>query len=137
MRYLSVFLFAFCFSVFCKAEVSGFWTTIDDKTGKEKSVVQIYEQEGKIFGKVVDVFGNKEATAKIEGNPKIIGLQIIWDLKKKDNKYSGGKILDPQSGKTYACELWKEGENLIVRGKIAFLGRNQTWRKNLEYNPQK
>jgi hypothetical protein len=23
--------------------------------------------------------------------------------------------------------MWRDGENLIVRGKIAFLGRNQTW----------
>ena len=23
--------------------------------------------------------------------------------------------------------MWRKGENLIVRGKIAFIGRNQTW----------
>jgi hypothetical protein len=23
--------------------------------------------------------------------------------------------------------MWREGDNLIVRGKIAFLGRNQAW----------
>ena len=27
----------------------------------------------------------------------------------------------------YDCELWKDGEKLIVRGKILFFGRNQTW----------
>ena len=41
--------------------------------------------------------------------------------------YSGGEILDPTKGKVYGCEMWREGEKLIVRGKIAFLGRNQTW----------
>ena len=39
----------------------------------------------------------------------------------------GGKILDPKKGKVYSCEMWRKGENLIVRGKIAFIGRNQTW----------
>jgi hypothetical protein len=38
-----------------------------------------------------------------------------------------GKILDPKKGKVYSCEMWRDGENLIVRGKIAFLGRNQIW----------
>lgn len=130
MKYLFTLLFSLIFCTEIKADVLGFWTTIDDKTGKEKSVVQIYEDQGKIFGKVVDIFGNKEATAKVEGSPKIMGLQIIWDLEKKENKYIGGKILDPQSGKIYGCEIWEENENLIVRGKIAFLGRNQTWKKN-------
>ena len=133
MKYLFTLLLSFFICTELKADVLGFWTTIDDKTGKEKSVVQIYENQGKIFGKVVDIFGNKDATAKIEGSPKIMGLQIIWDLEKKENKYVGGKILDPQSGKTYGCEIWEENGNLIVRGKIAFLGRNQTWKKNLTF----
>lgn len=135
MTHLFIFLFSFFFILPIKAEVMGFWTTIDDKTGKEKSIVHIYEENGKICGKVVDIFGNKEATAKIEGAPKIMGLQIIWDLKKNGNKYTGGKILDPQSGKTYGCEIWKEGSDLIVRGKIAFLGRNQTWKKKPSFRP--
>ena len=133
MKYIFTLLLSFFICTELKADVLGFWTTIDDKTGKEKSVVQIYEEKGKIFGKVVDIFGNKDATAKIEDSPKIMGLQIIWDLEKKENKYVGGKILDPQSGKTYGCEIWEENGNLIVRGKIAFLGRNQTWKKNLTF----
>ncbi len=133
MKYIFTLLLSFFICTELKADVLGFWTTIDDKTGKEKSVVQIYEEQGKIFGKVVDIFGNKDATAKIEGSPKIMGLQIIWDLEKKENKYVGGKILDPQSGKTYGCEIWEENGSLIVRGKIAFLGRNQTWKKNLTF----
>ncbi|MBQ6705419.1 MAG: DUF2147 domain-containing protein [Opitutales bacterium] len=110
--------------------VVGFWTTIDDETKEAKSVVQIYEYNGKIYGRVVDVLKNKDATAKLPGAPKIIGLDIIWNLKKDGDEYSGGKILDPQKGKVYGCAIWRDGENLIVRGKIAFFGRNQTWLPN-------
>ena len=117
-------------------EVTGFWTTIDDETKKAKSVVEIYEKEGKIFGKVVEIFGDKEAKAAITGTPKILGLEIIKNMEKKGSKYKNGTILDPKKGKTYACEIWREGENLIVRGKIAFLGRNQTWHKNTSFKPQ-
>ncbi len=116
--------------------VIGYWTTIDDETKTAKSIVQIYEYQGKIFGRVVELLKNKEATAKIKGNPKIKGMDIIWDLELKGSKYTGGEILDPTKGKVYGCEIWREGNNLIVRGKIAFLGRNQTWIKNTDFTPE-
>ena len=115
------------------SDITGYWTTVDDETKEQKSIVQVYEYNGRYFGRVVDLFKNKEAVAKIKGNPKIIGLDIIWDLKKDGSKYKGGEILDPQKGKVYGCEMWREGDNLIVRGKIAFLGRNQTWLPNKTY----
>lgn len=111
-------------------DVVGFWTTIDDETKEAKSIVQIYEYEGKIYGRVVDILKDKNATAKLPGSPKIIGLDIIWNLEKDGNEFNGGKILDPQKGKVYGCAVWRSGENLIVRGKIAFFGRNQTWLPN-------
>lgn len=112
--------------------ITGFWTTIDDETNTAKSVVRIYEYQGKYYGRVVELFQNKEAVAKLPENPKIKGLDIIWDLEQKGNKYKGGEILDPKKGKVYGCEMWREKDKLIVRGKIAFLGRNQTWLPNNE-----
>jgi uncharacterized protein (DUF2147 family) len=126
----TILMFALSAVFACANNVIGFWTTIDDETKEAKSVVQIYEYDGKIYGRVVDVLKNKDATAKIPGSPKVIGLDIIWDLEKDGNEYNGGKILDPQKGKVYGCAIWRDGENLIVRGKIAFFGRNQTWLPN-------
>ena len=54
-------------------------------------------------------------------------------MEKQGAKYKGGEILDPKKGKVYGCEIWREGDNLIVRGKIAFLGRNQTWQPNTDF----
>ncbi len=125
-----IYVFILIFSshvVFAKSNVEGFWTTIDDETNEAKSIVQIYEYQGKYFGRIVELLKNKEAVAALPASPKIEGLDIIWDLEKDDNKYKGGEILDPKKGKVYGCELWRDGDNLIVRGKIAFLGRNQTW----------
>ena len=34
----------------------GQWKTIDDETGKAKSIVEIYEKDGKLYGKVVKLF---------------------------------------------------------------------------------
>lgn len=112
------------------SDVVGLWTTIDDETKEAKSVVQIYEYQGKVYGRVVELLKNPGAKAKIKGNPSVLGMDIIWDLEKDDDSYSGGEVLDPEKGKVYGCEIWREGKNLIVRGKIAFLGRNQTWLPN-------
>jgi hypothetical protein len=60
--------------------ITGFWTTIDDETKTAKSVVQVYEYQGKYFGRVVDLLKNKQATAKIPNNPPVMGLDIIWDV---------------------------------------------------------
>jgi len=124
------------FVAFAGEGVFGYWTTIDDETNTAKSVVQIYEYKGKVYGRVVELFKNKQAVAKLPDSPLIKGLDVIWDMEKKENKYTGGKILDPKTGKVYACDLWREGDNLIVRGKIAFLGRNQTWEPNTTFKPE-
>lgn len=108
--------------------ITEFWTTIDDATNEPKSIVYLYKSNGSLYGRVVKLFKNRDKTAtRVRGNPKIEGLDIIWDMKEKDTKWTSGKILDPLKGKQYNCELWKEGENLIVRGKIGPFGRNQTW----------
>ena len=132
MKYV-YFLIAFLFATsVCAAEnITGLWTTIDDETGEEKSVVQIYEYDGKVYGRVVKLFKNADKTAVgIKGNPKIVGLDIIWNLEDEGKKFKGGKILDPAKGKIYSSEAWIENGNLILRGKIGPFGRNQTWIKN-------
>ncbi len=132
MKYV-YFLIAFLFvtPVVAAENITGLWTTIDDETGEEKSVVQIYEYEGKFFGRVVKLFKNVDKTAVgIKGNPKILGLDIIWNLEDTGEKFTGGKILDPAKGKIYSSEAWIENGNLILRGKIGPFGRNQTWIKN-------
>ena len=132
MKYVC-FLMAFLFAtkVVAAENITGLWTTIDDETGEEKSVVQIYEYESKYFGRVVKLFKNVDKTAVgIKGTPKILGLDIIWNLEDKGEKFKGGKILDPVKGKIYSSEAWIENDNLILRGKIGPFGRNQTWIKN-------
>lgn len=132
-KILFLMMMFFSRAVLASDDVVGYWTTIDDETNTPKSVVQIYEYQGKIFGRVVELFKNKEAVADLPDKPLIKGLDVIWDMEKQKNKYTGGKILDPKKGKVYACDLWREGDKLIVRGKIAFLGRNQTWEQNTTF----
>ena len=127
--------------------VVGKWKTIDDETNQPKSIIEIFEQDGKIYGKIEKLFQKPEEDQnpkcdKCTGDKKdqlVIGMQIMNGLKKdSDTKWSGGEILDPKNGKTYSCkiELIEEGKKLNVRGFIGFslLGRTQTWLRETTMN---
>jgi len=116
--------------------VLGKWKTIDDATGRAKSVVEIYEKDGKVFGKVTDIInpslrnGVCEKCGKDYKNKPILGMVIITDLRKDGDEYNGGKILDPESGNLYKCIIKLSGKDkLVVRGYMGFalIGRSQTW----------
>ena len=136
------------FATQAQDSIAGRWKTIDDETGKPKSIVQITEVDGVITGKIEKLF--REPTE--EQNPKcdkcsgdkkdqlIIGMQILSGLKKdSDSKWSGGEILDPKNGKTYSCkvELIENGQKLKLRGFIgvSLLGRTQVWQREVEAAP--
>lgn len=118
--------------------VVGKWKTIDDETGKQKSVVEIYENNGKIYGKVVEIFDKSkegklcdECEGAKKGKP-IKGLVILEGLSKKGSSWEGGTILDPTSGKVYKCTVSLENKDkLKVRGYvgISLLGRTQNWER--------
>ena len=116
--------------------ILGKWKTIDDETGKEKSIVEIFEKQGKVYGKIIEIFETENRHRKCEKcegedkNKPILGLIIIKGLKKSGEVYEGGKITDPKNGSSYNCKISMEGKDkLIVRGYIGFslFGRSQNW----------
>jgi uncharacterized protein (DUF2147 family) len=121
------------------ATAVGRWKTIDDKTGKPKSIVAIAEEDGKLIGTVEELLDPKPddphpKCTKCEGDRKdqpIEGMKILWGMKKDGSGWSGGKILDPDNGKTYKCSMTVTdgGKKLDVRGYIgiSLIGRTQTW----------
>jgi uncharacterized protein (DUF2147 family) len=141
-RWLGLATLTLLFSMSALAQASspvGRWTTIDDETKKPKSVVAIYEENGKLFGKIEKLYREPQEDQnpvcdKCEGalkNQPILGMIIMRDLKKDDDEWSGGTILDPANGKTYKCKIAVEagGKKLKMRGYIgmAMLGRTQYW----------
>jgi uncharacterized protein (DUF2147 family) len=116
--------------------VIGKWKTIDDETGKAKSIVEIYEKSGKIYGKVVDILeeeNKKRVCTNCSGDDKnkpILGMIVIKGLSKQGSEYTNGKILDPKNGKLYKCFITLETKDkLKVRGYIgiSLFGRTQYW----------
>ena len=116
----------------------GKWKTLDEKTGKVVSEVELYDQGGKIFGKITgltepnDAQGKPKVCTKCQGAEKdqaIVGLVIVKDLSASGDRYKGGTILDPEDGKLYKAEVWSEDGKLKVRGYLGPFYRTQTWVK--------
>jgi uncharacterized protein (DUF2147 family) len=117
--------------------VIGKWKTIDDETGQEKSIVEIYEKNGKIYGKIIELLSppaddpdpvcSKCPSDDPRKGQKIKGMEIIKGLTKNGNEYSGGTVLKPDEGKVYKCKIWVENGKLMVRGYWGFFYRTQTW----------
>lgn len=117
----------------------GVWKTIDDTSGKPKSLIRITEANGVLSGTVEKLFREPQENQnplcdKCEGTLKdqpIIGMTILSGLKPDGDSYTGGQIIDPASGKVYKSKLslTDNGEKLNVRGYIGLpmLGRTQTW----------
>ncbi|MBO5591358.1 MAG: DUF2147 domain-containing protein [Prevotella sp.] len=110
-------------------DIKGKWLT---EAGDAQ--VEIYEQNGKMNGKIVwlekgpdtkDVHNKDE---KLRSR-KLMGVNILSGLTKKDDKWEGGRIYNPKNGKNYKCAIWLDGDKLKVRGYIGFLYETQTWKR--------
>lgn len=109
--------------------ILGKWLT---EAGDAK--VEIYEANGKVNGKIVwlekgpdtkDVHNKDE---KLRSR-KLMGVNILSGLTKKEDKWEGGRIYNPKNGKNYKCAIWLDGDKLKVRGYIGFLYETQTWKR--------
>lgn len=117
----------------------GSWLTIDDSTGKPKSVVEIYRSsDGTLAGRVIEVLqsdrGPDPVCEQCRGdrrNQPVQGMVILWGMEHAGDSWEGGRILDPSSGSIYSARLRliEDGKRLELRGFRGFslLGRTQIW----------
>ena len=139
-RMLTVILCLFQMVAFSQA-LTGKWRTIDDESGKPKSIIEITERSGKLYGKIIKLFQEPHEdpdpvcdeceTSDARYKKKIIGMEILEGLKRDGEGFGGGTILDPANGKIYRCKIWLEGEILKVRGYWGPFYRTQDWHKAL------
>lgn len=117
----------------------GTWLSFDDETGEVNSHLKITEKDGKLYCHIAKLIEPEFTTCtKCKGDKKdqpMVGLEIIWDLKQKSKtKWTGGKILDPEIGKTYKCKIEVAGDKLKVRGYLGspMFGRTVEWKRLVE-----
>lgn len=119
-------------------DATGLWRTVDDKTGEVRGAVRLFQNNGTIYGRIEQVIDPKavnQVCDKCSGdrhNKPILGLDVIRGVRPDGPGYwSGGEILDPETGDDYRLSLRLDdgGKKLIVRGSIlgGMIGRSQTW----------
>ena len=130
-------LFTLAANKVCGQSVFGKWKTIDDRSGIEKALVEIYKKNGLVYGKITKILEKgreNELCTKCKGKDKnkpVVGIKVIKGL--KDNgtsEYKGGKLFDPEYGVEVRGKIWlspDDNNKLMVRGYLAFLYRTQTW----------
>lgn len=127
---------AMLFATFSYAQIEGKWKTIDDETGKPKSIVEIFKKsDGKYYGKITQLLIKPENNNCVKckddrKNKPLIGLEIIRGLAKDGNEFVDGTITNPKDGKTYKTEVVREGNLLKVKAIIMGIAvKTQTWHK--------
>jgi uncharacterized protein (DUF2147 family) len=116
----------------------GMWHTVSDVDGKPRGVVEITEENGILSGKITGTLRPEESLDKLcevcpgdKKGKKLLGMTILSGLKRSSDEWSGGEIMDPDTGKVYRAKVWLEegGKKLKVRGYIgvSLLGRSQQW----------
>ncbi len=122
----------------------GRWKTVDDATGKVKSIVAIREENGKLYGTIEKLFDPPVphptcylCTGELKDRP-LVGLQVLSGFVQNGNhqngEWSGGQVLDPESGKIYRASLSVDagGKTLRLHGYIfiSMLGRTEHWQRD-------
>jgi uncharacterized protein (DUF2147 family) len=118
----------------------GLWRTIDDATGKPRGLVRIYEQDGKLFGRIEGTLIPDDPPDQVcdqctdeRKGMKKLGLVILRNLRRDGDAWDRGDILDPDNGKVYRCRVRVVDDNrsLEVRGYIGVpvFGRTQMWQR--------
>lgn len=121
------------------ASPEGLWRVLDEATGKPDALVRIYPVNDELQGRLDTIFpapGDDQdprcgrCAGERHNQPKR-GMVFMWGFVKSDNEYTGGRVLDPDTGSVYRAKmrLSEDGEKLILHGYIGIplLGRSQTW----------
>lgn len=132
-----LFCFVCNFSMLSAQTVFGKWKTIDDRTGKPKGIIHIYEKDRLMYGfveKILEPGKENSLCTKCDDELKdkpVIGMEIITAAAKNENgEWKGQRLFDPEQAMTFRCKIWLNPENpneLKVRGYLAFIYRTQTW----------
>lgn len=120
---------------FAQSSILGQWKTIDDESGKQRSIIELFMKGDKLHGKILQLFrapGEEADPICVDckddrKDQKVIGMEVLRGMLKDGEEWKDGTICDPENGKVYDCKIWLEDGQLQVRGYVAFFYRTQTW----------
>jgi len=131
LTFIFVFISIYTYA-FSPDAILGKWLTADGD-----AVIELYKCDGKYCGKIIWA---KNPTKKDIHNPDpslrnrtLVGTTILKEfIFNGDNKWTGGRIYNPDNGKSYKCKLSMDSKDkLKVRGYILYslFGKTTVWRR--------
>lgn len=141
---------------FAADPAEGYWVSIDEKTNEETAGWKIWQEGGKLYGKILSLAGKPQDEMTTGGKGKsydnfmkgvdvgtlrTVGTTWIWDLTKQgEGKWANGYIIDPGDGKRYKCRITfhkadgkkYKTDTLEMRGEVGPFGRSQFWKSSTE-----
>ena len=148
-----IFAGSLCFAA---DPAEGFWISVDEKTNQDTAGWQIWQDGGKLSGKILSVADKPQDEKATGGKGKsydnfmkgadiatltTVGTTWIWDLTQQgEGKWANGYIIDPGDGKRYKCRITfhkadgkkYKTDTLEMRGEVGPFGRSQYWKKGTE-----
>jgi uncharacterized protein (DUF2147 family) len=123
------------------ASPEGRWRTYDPDTRELRSIVEIAARGDTLEGRVVKRFPPPDDTTNglcvaCEGDRKgkpLVGMTVLWGVRRQGNEWTGGTILQPKTGKEYNVALRMDGgQKLNVRGYLGspLFGQTQVWTRD-------
>jgi hypothetical protein len=116
----------------------GLWQTIDDRTGAPRAIVRVLVEDGVLIGYVERVLprpdeGPDPVCLRCKGElrgQRVVGMKILWGLRPQNDRWAGGRVLDPENGREYGSRVWLEtADTLKVRGYWGPFYRTQSWKR--------
>ena len=139
MKKTSLFILFTAVSISINAQtIFGKWHSRNEDTNEVDSVIEVYEKDGKAYAKVIEILDKTRENPTCQNcigenkDKPILGLNILTGLKKNEDEWSGGKILDPRNGNIYKCYIKLLNPNkLKLRGYIGFslFGKSAFWER--------
>lgn len=125
------------------ADITGYWLSQN-----QEAVIEIYSRENLIYGRIAWLEEPLEENGEVkkdDNNPDptrrqdlILGLEILQNFRAVGDKWKGGTIYDPETGKTYSSTMKLRDDDLHLRGfiGISLLGRTEIWTRLQELPDQ-
>lgn len=113
------------------ADIAGKWKTDDGR-----AVVEFYRCGNAMCGRISDFLVAEPAGGVRDAeNPdaekrsrKLRGMRIFWNLAPDGDRFEG-KGYSPEDGRYFDADVFRNGNNLKIKGCIAaFLCRSQIWK---------
>lgn len=120
------------------ASPDGAWHTFNDVDGKPRGIIVLSVEAGVLSGRIAGSLVPGEPPGKrctacagaLKDQP-LQGMEILSGLRWDGAAWSGGSVLDPDTGKRYRATIRvaADGRSLTLRGYIgvSLLGRTQRW----------